>query len=230
MLHARDKQIRRWAALSEHQHARVRLCMQRIDALILCVWPDHACLSLGQEACSVHKQAVMLRTPGSPRSSRQTPLHTCGEACGSPRSRTAGCPAVLPSARSSRHSRHLPCCFPCPHLPRSPPPPPLSPPPLAASAPLPPAPAPRAPARTTLSLGPAAAGATECTETAPVKRAAVGCAHCGHLAAGALGAAEGGRAADGLAAHGAGESAVGQRGAAGGGRRRRGHGVVRLGH
>ena len=56
MLHARDKQIRRWAALSEHQHARVRLCMQRIDALILCVWPDHACLSLGQEACSVHKQ------------------------------------------------------------------------------------------------------------------------------------------------------------------------------
>ena len=73
MLHARDKQIRRWAALSEHQHARVRLCMQRIDALILCVWPDHACLSLGQEACSVHKQAVMLRTPGSPRSSRRRP-------------------------------------------------------------------------------------------------------------------------------------------------------------
>ena len=23
----------------------------------------------------------------------------------------------LPSARSSRHSRHLPCCFPCPHPP-----------------------------------------------------------------------------------------------------------------
>jgi hypothetical protein len=40
-------------------------------------------------------------------------------------------------------------------------------------------------------------------------------------AAGALGAAEGGRAADGLAAHGAGEGAVEQRGAAGGGRRGR---------
>ena len=73
MLHARDKQTRRWAALSEHQHARVRLCMQCMNALILCVWPDHACLSLGQEACSVHKQAVMLRTPGSPRSSRRRP-------------------------------------------------------------------------------------------------------------------------------------------------------------
>ena len=67
MLHARDKQTRRWAALS------VRLCMQCMNALILCVWPDHACLSLGQEACSVHKQAVMLRTPGSPRSSRRRP-------------------------------------------------------------------------------------------------------------------------------------------------------------
>ncbi len=73
MLHARDKQTRRWAALSEHQHARMRLCMQCMNALILCVWPDHACLSLGQEACSVHKQAVMLRTPGSPRSSRRRP-------------------------------------------------------------------------------------------------------------------------------------------------------------
>jgi hypothetical protein len=48
MLHVREKQTRRWAALSEHQHARVQ-CM---NALMLCVWPDHACLSLGQEACS----------------------------------------------------------------------------------------------------------------------------------------------------------------------------------
>ena len=40
-------------------------------------------------------------------------------------------------------------------------------------------------------------------------------------AAGALGAAEGGRAADELAEHGAGEGAVEQRGAAGGGRRGR---------
>ena len=32
----------------------------------------------------------------------------------------ACCPAVLPSARSSRHSRHMPRCFPCPHLNRSP--------------------------------------------------------------------------------------------------------------
>jgi hypothetical protein len=51
-------------------------------------------------------------------------------------------------------------------------------------------------------------------------------------AAGALGVAEGGRAADRLAAHGAveGEGVVEQRGAAGGGRRGRGNGVLRLRH
>ena len=52
---------------------RTRLGVQCMNALILCVWPDHACLSLGQEACSVHKQGVMLRTPGSPWSSRRRP-------------------------------------------------------------------------------------------------------------------------------------------------------------
>ena len=73
MLHTREKQTRRFAALSEHQHARMRLGRQCMHALMLCVWPDHACLSLGQEACSVHKQGVMLRTPGSPWSSRRRP-------------------------------------------------------------------------------------------------------------------------------------------------------------
>ena len=43
-------------------------------------------------------------------------------------------------------------------------------------------------------------------------------------AAGELGAAEGVRAAEGFAAHGAGEGAVEQRGAVGGGRRGRRHG------
>ena len=61
MLHALEKQTRRRAALSEHQHASVRLGIQHICALMLCVCPDHACLSLGQEACSVNKQGVMLR-------------------------------------------------------------------------------------------------------------------------------------------------------------------------
>ena len=56
MLQTREKQTRRWAALSKHQHACVRLGMQCMQDLMLCVWPDHACLSLGQEACSVHKQ------------------------------------------------------------------------------------------------------------------------------------------------------------------------------
>ena len=40
MLHGREKQTRRWAALSDYQHARVRLGMQCKHALILCVWPD----------------------------------------------------------------------------------------------------------------------------------------------------------------------------------------------
>ncbi len=61
MLHTREKQTRRFAALSEHLHASTRLGVQCINALILCVWPDHACLSLWQQACSVHKQGVMLR-------------------------------------------------------------------------------------------------------------------------------------------------------------------------
>ena len=72
MLHTREKQTRRFAALSEHQHASTRLGMQCMNALMLCVWPDHACLSLGQEACSAHK-GCMLRTPGSPWSSRRRP-------------------------------------------------------------------------------------------------------------------------------------------------------------
>ena len=33
-------------ALSEHQHASTRLGVQCMNALILCVWSDHACLSL----------------------------------------------------------------------------------------------------------------------------------------------------------------------------------------
>ncbi len=39
---------------------------------------DHhdACLSFGQEACSVHKHCVMLRTPGGPWSSRRRPFTT----------------------------------------------------------------------------------------------------------------------------------------------------------
>ncbi len=49
MLHTRQEQTRRFAALSEHQHARTRLGVQCMNALMLCVWPDHACLSLGQE-------------------------------------------------------------------------------------------------------------------------------------------------------------------------------------
>ena len=61
MLHTREKQTRRLTALSEHLHASTCLGMQCMNALILCVWPDHACLSLGQEACSAHTQGVMLR-------------------------------------------------------------------------------------------------------------------------------------------------------------------------
>jgi hypothetical protein len=68
-----EKQTKLFAALSEHQHASTRLGVQRMHALVLYVWPDHACLSLGQEACSVHKQGVVLRTPGSPWSSRRRP-------------------------------------------------------------------------------------------------------------------------------------------------------------
>jgi len=45
MLHTREKQTKRFAALSEHQHASVRLGMPCMNALMLCVWPDHACLS-----------------------------------------------------------------------------------------------------------------------------------------------------------------------------------------
>ena len=37
MLHAREKQTRRRAALSEHQHASVRLGMYCMNALMLCV-------------------------------------------------------------------------------------------------------------------------------------------------------------------------------------------------
>ena len=63
----RKKQTKRFAALSEHQHASERLVMQcthccACDLIML------ACL-LG----SVHKQGVMLRTPGSPWSSRRRP-------------------------------------------------------------------------------------------------------------------------------------------------------------
>ncbi len=58
MLHTREE---RFAVLSEHQHASTRLDVQCMNALMLCVWPDHACLSLEQEACSAHKQGVMLR-------------------------------------------------------------------------------------------------------------------------------------------------------------------------
>jgi hypothetical protein len=40
MLHTREKQTRRFAALSEHKHARVRLGVQCKHALMLCVWPE----------------------------------------------------------------------------------------------------------------------------------------------------------------------------------------------
>jgi len=52
MLHTREKQTKRFAAMSEHLHASTRLGVQYMNALMLCVWPHHACLSLGQEACS----------------------------------------------------------------------------------------------------------------------------------------------------------------------------------
>ena len=48
MLHTREKQTRRFAALSEHQHASTRLGVQCMNASLLGVWPDHACPSLGQ--------------------------------------------------------------------------------------------------------------------------------------------------------------------------------------
>ena len=70
--HACEKQTKRFAALSEHQHASTRLGVQCMNALVLCVWPDHACLSLGQGRLR-HKQGVMLRTPGGPWSSRRRP-------------------------------------------------------------------------------------------------------------------------------------------------------------
>jgi hypothetical protein len=54
------------------------------------------------------------------------------------------------------------------------------------------------------------------------------CSCCVSPYAGALGAAEGGRAVDGLAAHGAGEGAIEERGAAGGACRGRGRGVFQL--
>jgi hypothetical protein len=54
----------------EEAHIYMLSCC-RIHALMLCVCPDHACLSLGQEACSGHKQGVILRPPGSPWSSRR---------------------------------------------------------------------------------------------------------------------------------------------------------------
>jgi hypothetical protein len=53
MLHAREKQTRRWAALSVHQ--------------------QHACITLSYLHVSWHTQGVMLRTPGSPWSSRRRP-------------------------------------------------------------------------------------------------------------------------------------------------------------
>jgi hypothetical protein len=51
MLHTREKQTKRFSALSEHQHASTHLGVQCMNALMLCVWPDHACPSLGPEVC-----------------------------------------------------------------------------------------------------------------------------------------------------------------------------------
>ncbi len=64
--HACEKQTKRFAALSEHQHASTRLGVQCTNALVLYVWPDHACLSLGQEAAlhGVHMEPVARRVRG----------------------------------------------------------------------------------------------------------------------------------------------------------------------
>ena len=68
MLHTREKQTKRFAALSEHQHARMRLGRQCMHALVLCVWPDHACL-LGKRPA----QGCDVAHTRSPRSSRRRP-------------------------------------------------------------------------------------------------------------------------------------------------------------
>ena len=67
-LHTREKQTRRLAALSEHQHARMRLGRQCMHALVLCVWTDHACL-LGKRPA----QGCDVAHTRSPRSSRRRP-------------------------------------------------------------------------------------------------------------------------------------------------------------
>ena len=67
-LHTREKQTKRFAALSEHQHARMRLGRQCMHALVLCVWPDHACL-LGKRPA----QGCDVAHTRSPRSSRRRP-------------------------------------------------------------------------------------------------------------------------------------------------------------
>jgi hypothetical protein len=176
----------------------IRLCSQMLappQSLHLFLW--RLCSHVLRPLCGALSRCICL------------PLSHPPPACPCSTESSACCPAVLPSASSSRHSRHFPRFFP----------PALGP--SNSSCPFATRTVTARPCQDYLSLGPAVAGVA-----APVKRTA-SCAHCGHLgvlplgsaqagwegAAGALSASEGGRAAYRLAAQGAGEGAVEQRGA-----------------
>jgi hypothetical protein len=84
MLHTREKQTRRFAALSEHQHASMRLGVQCMNALILCVWPDHAFLSLWARG---------LPPPQTPPPPRGMPAAVCLKEALCARRKTHSCAA-----------------------------------------------------------------------------------------------------------------------------------------
>jgi hypothetical protein len=71
----------------ERERVRGGASERGVVLLIFCVCPDHACLSLGQEACSVHKQVLQQGVMYAHRAvlgALGDPLHSCREACGAP--------------------------------------------------------------------------------------------------------------------------------------------------
>jgi len=69
----------------ERERVRGGASERGVVLLIFCVCPDHACLSLGQEACSVHKQVLQQGVMYAHRAvlgALGDPLHSCREACG----------------------------------------------------------------------------------------------------------------------------------------------------
>ena len=130
----------------------IRLCSQMLappQSLHLFLW--RLCSHFLRPLCGALSRCLCLPRSHPPPAS---PCSTESSAC---------CPAVLPSASSSRHSRHFPRCFP----------PALGP--SNSSCPFATRTVTARPCQDYLSLGPAVAGVA-----APVKRTA-GCAHCGHL-------------------------------------------------